>query len=141
MRAAVAALLLTLTACSDRAILEPSPLEPSITSAEGMASLQRWPKPMPRMTCDVQLQVIKSPMPPGDPVKTWLRATYIGADCTNGPTYPYYPAPRWGVDRAYVMQWGADGFIAYLWPNVPGDFTVTAMAPVGKVGTLTVHVP
>lgn len=92
--------------------------------------------------CRVTLEQIK---PPIGPPLYWVKATYHG-ECIdpNGRQYPYWPAPRWALlepPGPGIMPWGADSYIAYIWPEVPGTYTIRATAPVGVSAEIEVTIP
>lgn len=92
--------------------------------------------------CRVTLERIEAPI---RPPRYWVRATYHGA-CIDpsGRQYPYWPAPRWSLDgnaSVGAQQWGGDHYVAYIWPEVPGTYTIRATAPVGASGEIEVTIP
>lgn len=122
-------------ACSP---LAPTPIEapaPVIATREGNATTTG-------AKCRVTLEQIK---PPIGPPRYWVRATYHGACIDpNGRQYPYWPAPRWSLDgnaSVGAQQWGGDHYVAYIWPEVPGTYTIRATAPVGASGEIEVTIP
>jgi hypothetical protein len=96
----------------------------------------------PVEACRVELEQVK---PPIGPPLYWVKATYHG-ECIdpNGRQYPYWPAPRWSLDgnaSVGAQPWGADSYIAYIWPEVPGTYTIRATAPVSVSAEIEVMIP